>query len=75
MRLTRKHTIWVMVTLVILALAWELLALVKGDGATISEMVWSVTSPLLPFAMGMLMGHFFFTKGKCVHCGKYPYRR
>lgn len=42
--------------------AWTLLNKKKGD--TISESVWRATSrrPLVPFAFGMLMGHFFFNK-------------
>jgi len=34
------------------------------EGGTLSEMVWAGTkaSPLVPFAMGMLMGHWFWPK-------------
>jgi len=45
--------------------AYELVALTqhkKGD--TISELMWSTTShyAILPFAMGVLMGHFFWQR-------------
>jgi len=75
-RLTRKHTAIVMPVLIGLALAWEFLVLGMGEQATISEWVWSLTrNPLVPFVVGMLMGHFFFPKQRCVNCGKLPYRK
>ena len=50
------------VTVVLLAYeAWTLLNKKQGD--TISESVWRASRrPLVPFAFGMLMGHFFFNK-------------
>lgn len=52
--------------------AYEAWALVKEaqdpahQGLTISEHVWSITlkHPLVPFAFGMLMGHFFWQASK-----------
>lgn len=71
-----RHTAIAMVTLLGLAVAWEVLTLGLGDRATISEWVWSLTSnPLVPFVAGFLMGHWFFPKSRCVHCGRLPYRR
>lgn len=62
--------------LVLLALAWEVLALGWGANATISELVWNLSeNTFFVFALGVLMGHFFFLKSKCVHCGKNPYRK
>lgn len=43
--------------------AYELYTLSNDrDGDTISEIMWEATTrrPLLPFAMGVLMGHFFW---------------
>ena len=38
---------------------WAIKSKTKGD--TISEFVWKASSrPLLPFGMGILMGHFFW---------------
>jgi hypothetical protein len=47
------------------ALVYEVVALAnrcKGD--TISEIVWAATTkrPLIPFACGALMGHFFWQR-------------
>jgi hypothetical protein len=63
--------------LVVLAFGWEFYALIELDHATISEMVWNMSNatPLVPFLFGGLMGHFFFPKGVCVHCGKRPWAR
>lgn len=36
----------------------------KCEGDTISEIMWAATAkrPLLPFAAGVLMGHFFWQR-------------
>ena len=47
------------------ALAYEAWALAnKRRGDTISEMVWTATArrPLVPFALGMVAGHFFWQR-------------
>jgi hypothetical protein len=44
---------------------YELVALFEHKrGDTISEIMWSVEGqrPILPFAMGVLMGHFFWQR-------------
>lgn len=51
--------------LVALLVIYEVAALANGAaGDTISEIVWGVASkrPILPFAFGVLMGHFFWQK-------------
>ena len=48
-----------------LLLLYELVALMDGKaGDTISEIMWHVAAqrPILPFAMGVLMGHFFWQR-------------
>ena len=56
-------------------LVYEGLALTHGEHATISEWVWSTSrNQLFVFGAGMLAGHFWFTKKRCVNCGKDPYR-
>jgi hypothetical protein len=47
------------------ALAYEVWAIAnKKRGDTISEIVWTATArrPLLPFALGMVAGHFFWQR-------------
>ena len=47
------------------ALGYELWALMnRRDGDTISEIVWDATTkrPLVPFALGMVAGHFFWQR-------------
>jgi hypothetical protein len=51
--------------LLLLILLYELVALgTPQQGDTISEIVWRVSStrPILPFAVGVLCGHFFWPK-------------
>jgi hypothetical protein len=51
--------------LVLLLCVYELVALGNGQaGDTISEIVWAVTAerPILPFATGVVCGHFFWPK-------------
>lgn len=46
---------------------YELAALAnKYEGDTISEILWTVTArrPLVPFACGLLMGHFFWQRAE-----------
>jgi hypothetical protein len=45
---------------------YEVAALVdEREGDTISEIMWETTArrPILPFALGVLMGHFFWQRG------------
>lgn len=47
--------------------AYELAALKSQQpGDTISEIIWTATSrrPLVPFAFGLLMGHFFWQRAE-----------
>jgi hypothetical protein len=47
--------------------AYELYALLTPmDGDTISEIIWRIAKgyPILPFAFGVLMGHFFWQENK-----------
>jgi hypothetical protein len=59
-------------------LGWEAFVLSNGiPGDTLSETVWnaSYATPLVPFLAGVLCGHFWFPKGKCVHCGQRPWAK
>lgn len=55
----------------------EIVALSSGESLiwSVSKVVWQATlaSPLVPFAVGIVAGHFFFPKGVCVHCGFRPW--
>jgi hypothetical protein len=60
--------IYVLIAAVVLALGYEVVAIVREtrsggtlEGLTISEIVWHVSTkrPVVPFAFGFLMGHFF----------------
>ncbi len=75
MGLQRKHTAIAMAVLVVAALVWEGIALAFGTQATISELVWGIKTPFLPLVAGILIGHFWFPKSKCVWCGRNPYRK
>ena len=46
----------------LLLFTYELITLYQRHGMTMSEIVWRVTvsHPILAFAAGLLMGHFFW---------------
>ena len=53
---------WVFFVLCALLLVYEIAALIANQGNTISEIVWRAAKyhPIVPFAVGFVMGHFFF---------------
>lgn len=54
---------WVFTGLLLSLLVYELVALgARAPGATISELVWQAAHrrPIVPFAVGLLCGHFFW---------------
>lgn len=57
---------WMFGVIVLLMLAYEVVALVQGQGHTISEIIWRLTKshPLTAFGFGLLMGHFFWQAEK-----------
>jgi hypothetical protein len=58
----RKLTIWILGIVTALLLIWDVLAYAFGENATISVAItdWSYYTPWVPFAFGVLMGHWFF---------------
>ena len=73
----KLRTAIVSVALIVLALVWEAVGLGSGEQTawTFSRLVWSLTdNELFVFACGVLAGHFFFPKTRCLHCGFLPYR-
>lgn len=65
--------IWLLVAAVVLALVYEIYWIVEQSrsggtlqGNTISELIWHVSTkrPIVPFAFGVLMGHFFAQAAK-----------
>jgi hypothetical protein len=58
-------TILVMCIAVVLLLAYDVfVALHAGTNATISWMIWTLSHeyPIIPFSVGFLCGHLFFTQ-------------
>lgn len=54
-----KYIPWIGLGLLLVYEIWALKSDAPGD--TISEVIWRVSKrPLLPFAFGILMGHFFW---------------
>lgn len=60
---------WLYLSLLMVAFLLESYALwSQKSGDTISETVWALSHrPLVPFAIGFLMGHFFWQK-ECPPC-------
>lgn len=53
----------IMVATLVLLLAWDVYALVKQGGKVTISYIMAATSlkfPLIPFAWGLLTGHFFW---------------
>lgn len=62
---------WLLIGGIIALFIYEILALVDHSVKTpsISELVWTASKrPLLPFAFGLLMGHFFWQR--TWHCAE-----
>jgi hypothetical protein len=58
-------TIGVMIGALVVLLAYDVWAgLTAGTNATISWQIWTYSHkwPILPFSVGVLCGHFFFTQ-------------
>ncbi len=53
---------WMFACLCALMGIYEVVALYQHRGHTISEIIWGMSKyhPLVPFALGALMGHFFW---------------
>jgi hypothetical protein len=63
-----NQTDFVVCSSVIILLVWEAWTLTnKKQNDTISESIWRVAykRPLIPFLVGMLMGHFFWLPANC----------
>lgn len=64
---TRSATKLVIVVTIALLIAWDIfVAAEPQDGDTISELVlgFALKHPVIPFAFGVLMGHFFWPQEK-----------
>ena len=62
-----KFPEWIFWALVGALLSYEIFTLICRDrypGAMISEIIWRISTyhPLVPFALGLLMGHFFWQR-------------
>lgn len=58
----RNITKWLMGVSLIILVAWDIYAFLATENATISVLItdWSFYTPWVPFAFGVLMGHWFF---------------
>lgn len=58
----RKYTIYLLVALAVLLIAWDIFVYLeptKND--TISEVLWDLGKhPILPFLLGVIAGHIFW---------------
>jgi len=62
---------WIFGLIVLVLLVYEGLAIYQSQGNTISEIIWRLTRtyPLVPFALGLLCGHFFWQASKLWRAG------
>jgi hypothetical protein len=59
----RKITIGFIIGAIVIILGYDVVAAIYGGtGSTISEVItsWSYGTPLLPFAFGVVCGHWFW---------------
>lgn len=60
---TIRHTDWVLLLLLAVAILWDVIAVVRwGPTGTISHSIreWSKRHPVVAFALGVLAGHWFW---------------
>lgn len=71
MRVTPKTTNTVLLVVIAGLIGYEALTLISNTQSTISEALWraSFETPMVGVAWGILTGHIFGPKSKCVHCG------
>lgn len=62
MRWPKKVTISILIAAALLLIGWDVyVAANKDSGDTISEvLLWVSKHPVLPFALGVVMGHLFW---------------
>jgi hypothetical protein len=62
----KKVTISILIAVALLLIGWDIyVAANKDSGDTISEiLLWTSQRPILPFAMGVLMGHLFWPQNR-----------
>jgi len=58
----RKVTINILGIIIIIMIVWDVVAYIYGVNSTFSVVItdWSFYTPWVPFAFGVLMGHWFF---------------
>lgn len=62
MSLNKKTTIGILIGVAAILIGWDIYVAVNDEkGDTISEiLLWASQRPILPFALGVLMGHLFW---------------
>jgi hypothetical protein len=60
--LIRKYSTRIILIVTFLLIGWDVFAYIVGKNATFSVIMtdWSFYSPWIPFAWGVLIGHWFF---------------
>ena len=60
-------TTWIIIVTALVWLVWDIYAFVSKKHVTFSDKItkWSYYSPMVPFILGMLMGHWFWTTNVC----------
>ncbi len=63
MAMSRRLTTAILVTIVLVAIVWDIVVAVnRTPGDTISELTlsWAHEHPVLPFCIGIVVGHLFW---------------
>jgi len=65
MKITKLTKLFI-VGITLFIIAYDVFAYLYGHDSTISQVIysWSIKFPLLPLAVGVLMGHFFWPNSR-----------
>ncbi len=58
----RKISIWIMAIMTVIVIVWDIYAYIYGNGVSTFSVImtdWAFYTPILPFAWGFVMGHWF----------------
>lgn len=60
-------TTWIIIATALVWLVFDIFAFVTKKYETFSDKItrWSYYSPIMPFILGVLMGHWFWTTNVC----------
>jgi hypothetical protein len=62
----KKLTSWLVPSLIMALIIYDVVAIKFGTHASISQWIWdnNDANPIIGFGLGLLMGHFFFPRVK-----------